>query len=70
LRVYIAAENLFTITGYDGYDPSVETYETGSTFDPSTSGTDNVFGFIFDRGADRSPYPLARKFLTGVQIGL
>jgi TonB-dependent starch-binding outer membrane protein SusC len=55
LRVYVAAENLLTITGYSGYDPSISTYEGGN---------------IFDRGADRSPFPVGRKFLTGIQINL
>ncbi|PID62551.1 MAG: hypothetical protein CR986_01340 [Ignavibacteriae bacterium] len=55
LRIYVASENLLTITGYSGYDPSITTYENGS---------------IFDRGADRSPYPLGRRFLTGIQINL
>ncbi len=55
LRVYVAAENLLTITGYSGYDPSISTYEGGN---------------IFDRGADRSPFPLGRKFLTGIQVNL
>ena len=55
LRVYVASENLLTITDYSGYDPSISSYEDGS---------------IFDRGADRSPYPLGRKFLTGIQINL
>jgi len=70
LRIYIAAENLLTITEYSGYDPSVESYETGSIFNPSVSSVENTAGFIFDRGADRSPYPLARKFLTGIQVSL
>jgi len=29
LRIYIAASNLLTITGYKGYDPEVSTYSTG-----------------------------------------
>lgn len=70
IRFYIAAENLITFTGYSGYDPSVESYETGSVFDPSVTSVENTSGFIFDRGADRSPYPLARKFLTGIQVSL
>lgn len=27
LRLYVAAENLFTLTGYDGFDPEVATGE-------------------------------------------
>ncbi len=52
LRIYVAADNLITITGYDGYDPGID------------------YGSLFDRGADRSPYPVPKQFLTGIQLGL
>lgn len=49
-RVYVAAENLITLTRYTGYDPAI------------------TYGTLFSRGADRSPYPLSRKYLVGVQV--
>jgi len=51
LRLYVGAENLFTITGYSGFDPAID------------------FGTLFSRGVDRSPYPIPRQFITGLQIG-
>ena len=55
LRVYVLAENLFTITKYTGYDP-----ELGVTSD---SGGGAQYGI--DRGA----YPQARAFLFGLNVG-
>ncbi|ARS41309.1 SusC/RagA family TonB-linked outer membrane protein [Sphingobacteriaceae bacterium GW460-11-11-14-LB5] len=55
LRVYVLAENLFTITKYTGYDP-----ELGVTAD---SGGGAQYGI--DRGA----YPQARAFLFGLNVG-
>jgi len=52
LRVFIAGENLLTLTGYTGYDPAID------------------YGTLFSRGVDRSPYPLPKQFITGIQIGL
>jgi TonB-linked SusC/RagA family outer membrane protein len=56
-RVYIQAENLFTITGYDGLDPSLP---------PA-----NIFGSAGDirdqyRGVDRGSYPSSRTFTVGI----
>ncbi|MBB6131135.1 SusC/RagA family TonB-linked outer membrane protein [Mucilaginibacter lappiensis] len=56
LRVYIAAQNLFTITGYKGYDPEVSAQ--GSNGD-----------YIFNRGIDDGQIPQPRTFLAGVQVG-
>lgn len=52
LRFYVAGENLLTLTGYSGFDPSID------------------YGTKFARGVDRSPYPVPRQFITGLQIGL
>ena len=52
MRIFIAGENLLTLTGYTGYDPSID------------------YGALFSRGVDRSPYPVARQIVTGIQIGL
>jgi TonB-dependent starch-binding outer membrane protein SusC len=56
-RVYLQAENLFTITGYEGLDPSL----------PAAS----VFGAAGDirdqyRGIDRGTYPSSRVFSLGI----
>lgn len=56
LRIYVAAQNLFTITKYSGYDPEI--------------GTQNGGNFIFSRGIDdRLQLPQPRTFLGGLQIG-
>lgn len=52
-RVYVAAENLVTLTDYSGYDPEV-----------NSLGDDNTV-----LGVDMNAYPMARTFRAGVQIG-
>lgn len=54
LRIYIASDNVFTITGYDGFDPEVGYH----TSDPSYTGVD-VAG-----------YPQARSYRIGLTLGL
>lgn len=56
-RVYVQAENLFTITGYDGLDPALP---------PA-----NIFGSAGDirdqyRGVDRGSYPSNKIFSIGI----
>ncbi|OAV45950.1 TonB-dependent receptor [Lewinella sp. 4G2] len=53
LRVYVTAQNLLTITDYDGYDPEV-----------SSNGS-----FLFGRGVDTGQFPQPRTFLFGIQAG-
>ena len=52
LRLYVAADNLFTITKYKGYNPEVD-YNNGSNLAP---------------GVDYGKYPLVRAFNFGVQL--
>ncbi|HZX57845.1 MAG TPA: SusC/RagA family TonB-linked outer membrane protein, partial [Mucilaginibacter sp.] len=59
LRVYIAAENLFTITGYKGYDPELST----------VNGDNNSNDTIFNRNIDNGAVPQPRTFLFGIQAG-
>ena len=54
LRVYVAAQNLFTITHYTGLDPEMQ----GSDGD----------GYIFRRGIDGGQLPQPRTFIAGVQF--
>ena len=56
-RIYLQAENLFTITGYDGLDPALP--------------AQNVFGAAGDirdqfRGVDQGTYPSNRVFSIGL----
>jgi TonB-linked SusC/RagA family outer membrane protein len=59
-RVYLGAENLFTLTGYKGLDPEIGTVgtRTGITNSGLTMGVDYV------------TYPQARTFLVGLNITL
>jgi TonB-dependent starch-binding outer membrane protein SusC len=57
IRVYVAAQNLFTITDYTGYDPEI-----------STQSSDDGEAFIFRRGIDNGQLPQPRTFIAGVQL--
>jgi TonB-dependent starch-binding outer membrane protein SusC len=56
-RVYVQAENLFTITGYDGLDPSLP-----------AADINGAAGDIRDqyRGVDRGVYPSSKTFSIGI----
>jgi TonB-linked SusC/RagA family outer membrane protein len=56
-RVYVQAENLFTITGYDGVDPSLP---AANVFGPAGDIRDQY------RGVDRGTYPSNRVFSLGL----
>ena len=52
LRVYVSANNLFTLTNYTGFDPEVNSF-----------GNSNV-----NIGVDNLVYPVAKSYLGGFQI--
>ncbi len=52
LRLYVSAQNLFTITKYTGYDPEVNFYDNDNT----------------KQGIDYGIYPSARTFLAGLNL--
>lgn len=52
LRVYVSAQNLFTITSYSGYDPEVNFYDSDNT----------------KQGIDYGVYPPSRTFLAGLNV--
>jgi hypothetical protein len=56
-RIYLQAENLFTITGYEGLDPSLP-----------AADVNGAAGDIRDqyRGIDRGSYPTSRIFSIGL----
>ena len=54
LRLYVAAENLFTFTGYTGMDPEV-----------GASGNDD---YTWGQGIDCGFYPVPRTYMVGVNI--
>jgi TonB-dependent starch-binding outer membrane protein SusC len=51
-RIYVSANNLFTVTNYTGYDPEVNTYAGQNT----AVGIDNLV------------YPSSKSFLGGIQV--
>lgn len=53
LRIYFTANNLFTITGYSGYNPD------------SSSKNDNV---ACTPGYDSSTYPMSRSYVVGLNL--
>lgn len=57
LRVYVSAQNLFTITNYTGYDP-----EVGNRYQNTTGNT-------LINGIDFGQFPAPRTVMAGVQIG-
>jgi TonB-dependent starch-binding outer membrane protein SusC len=59
LRLYVQANNLFTITGYSGIDPEVG-YFTGS----GAGGGSTNFGI------DEGQYPTFRQFLFGINLSI
>lgn len=58
LRVFLAAQNLVTLTRYSGYDPELSNYSPGNNggFNPRNTGFDN------------GTYPQAQKFMGGLQF--
>lgn len=52
VRVYVSANNLFTVTKYSGFDPEVNTYAGSNT----------------QIGIDNLVYPQARSYLGGLQM--
>ena len=61
LRIYVQAENLFTITGYDGLDPE---YTNAEMKDVNDDGV----GADLKRGVDMGGWPSTRRFLFGVNF--
>jgi iron complex outermembrane receptor protein len=53
-RVYLTGQNLFVITGYNGFDPEVNTV--------------NEFNGLPSAGIEYIPYPTARTFIFGVNF--
>lgn len=58
LRLYVQAQNLFTLTKYDGMDPEIGSY----------NGTDSSSGDTWVSGVDMGYYPHPRTFIVGVNL--
>ncbi len=55
-RIYATAQNLFTLTDYEGYDPEIGSQDNNP--DQASRG----------RGIDNGQFPQARTFMLGVQV--
>ncbi len=62
-RVYVSAENLFTITGYSGWDPEVDTKANEASKGGGSTQTANA-----GAGLDFNSYPAMRTFTFGMNI--
>lgn len=58
VRIYLSAQNIFTITDYEGYDPEVN-YRTGG----ASNGNRNL-------GLDYGSYPNAKSYTLGLNISI
>jgi TonB-linked SusC/RagA family outer membrane protein len=57
LRIYLSAQNILTLTDYEGYDPEVNYQSSGNT-----NGNRNL-------GLDYGSYPNAKSYTVGLNIG-
>ncbi len=62
LRVYVVAENLFTLTNYTGWDPEVDT----KGYEVTTRG--NVQNANAGAGLDFNSYPSMKSFTVGLNV--
>lgn len=62
LRLYVQAQNLFTITKYTGLDPEITTINTGRNDYNRRFADRNL-------GVDVGNYPTAKSFLFGLNVG-
>ncbi len=58
LRLYVQAQNLFTLTKYDGMDPAIGSY----------NGNDGNAGDTWVSAVDMGHYPQPRTFIIGANI--
>lgn len=64
LRVYATVQNVFTITGYSGYDPEVGAVMSQAARDTGLANDPLL------RGIDVGRYPTPRTFTLGLNLGL
>jgi TonB-linked SusC/RagA family outer membrane protein len=63
LRIYVAADNLFTITKYKGYEPDLGELQQAN----SGTVTGNTAGFTYF-GVDQATWPQSRIFRVGLNL--
>ena len=63
LRVYVAANNLFTFTGYSGMDPEMGSSGGNDAVDKKTR-----MNYSWAAGIDNGFYPTPRTYMVGVNV--
>jgi TonB-linked SusC/RagA family outer membrane protein len=63
-RIYVSGQNLFTITGYTGYDPDVSANDMPITTQSDNPGQNSNQRYGFDYGA----YPTPTSVTVGLEI--
>ncbi|NNE14332.1 MAG: hypothetical protein HKN51_05110, partial [Saprospiraceae bacterium] len=67
VRLFVAGQNLFTLTGYTGVDPEVRLGDTGSVDNGGRDNADNPD--VLAPGVDRrNTYFFTRTFTLGANI--
>ncbi len=59
LRIYVSAENLFTLTQYSGFDPEVGLIQYNNALQRNDP---------LSQGVDQATYPVSKKFLFGLNV--
>ena len=68
MRIFLTAQNLFTITKYSGYDPDISSTNGGrSNRDAGFYGNRPDLNPLLGRGLDARAYPNTRGIIFGVQ---
>lgn len=68
-RIFVTAQNLFTITGYSGYDPDISSTNGGrSNRDSGFFGNLTDLNPLLGRGLDARAYPNTRSVIVGAQL--
>lgn len=66
-RMYVTAQNLFTITNYKGYYPEVNGYGQGTNNQAANAGASTS---LMSLGIDRGTYPAAKTYTLGFNVQL
>ncbi|MEM8524332.1 MAG: TonB-dependent receptor [Bacteroidota bacterium] len=69
LRVFVTAQNLFTITSYTGYNPDISSTNGGRAANSAFFGVPSNVNPLIGRGLDLRAYPNSRTVMFGVQAG-
>lgn len=69
IRLFMTAQNLFTITSYTGYNPDISSVNGGRSAPPGFFGRPSDLNPLLGRGLDVRAYPNARSIIFGVQAG-